>query len=103
MSVRIIELATHAQSTLTAPQQELLIQLVTTTPLPPQILAEAPVAAADLRVINTLRARILDEMERLIGGEVACDDLVSRLGALCMQSLHYVLAEAGEPEAITGW
>jgi hypothetical protein len=103
MSVRFAEWATRAHLTLTAPQRELLAHLVTTTPHLPPAPVEAPVSAADLRVIASLRARILDEMGRLTGGEAACGDMVRRLGALCVQSLHYVLAETGEPESITRW
>ncbi|MBA3822608.1 MAG: hypothetical protein H0X24_01735 [Ktedonobacterales bacterium] len=103
MSVTVYELVAQAQATLTEPQRDLLAHLVTTTPHPSQPMVEAPVAPADLRIIATLRARILDEMGRLCTEPERHHALVSRLGTLCMQSLHYVLVETGEPEGITRW
>ncbi|MBA3823994.1 MAG: hypothetical protein H0X24_08865 [Ktedonobacterales bacterium] len=102
MSVTVYELAAQAQATLTAPQRDLLAHLVTTLPQS-QPMVEAPVADADLRVIALLRARILDEMGRLTTEPDRHHAIVARLGALCMQSLHYVLVETGHPDAITDW
>ncbi len=103
MSVTVYELVAQAQATLTEPQRDLLAHLVTTTPHPSQPMVEAPVSGADLRVIASLRARILDEMGRLTTAPDGHHALVARLGALCMQSLHYVLVETGRPDAITVW
>ncbi|MBA3822798.1 MAG: hypothetical protein H0X24_02695 [Ktedonobacterales bacterium] len=102
MSTTVYALAAQAQATLTAPQRDLLAHLVTTLPqsLP---MVEVPVDGADLRVIASLRARILDEMGRLTTEPDRHHAIVARLGELCMQSLHYVLVETGRPDAITAW
>ncbi|MBA3822636.1 MAG: hypothetical protein H0X24_01880 [Ktedonobacterales bacterium] len=96
----VYEIAARASAGLSDAQRDMLAQLITVAPTP---IVEHPVAAADLRVIASLRARILDEMERLTTAEIAAGDLVVRLGKLCMQSLHYVLVKTGDPDAIISW
>ncbi|MBA3824652.1 MAG: hypothetical protein H0X24_12255 [Ktedonobacterales bacterium] len=98
----VYEVAARASAGLTQAQRDMLVQLVTVAP-PTASIIEQPVAAADLRVITSLWARILDEMERLTAGNVTQAAMVPRLGALCMQSLHYVLCETGHPDDITRW
>ena len=101
MSVSVYEAAARAGVDLTEAQRDLLSHLVTAPALTP--VRELPVAAADLRIIASLRARILDEMERLTTSHVVTTDIVLRLGSLCIKSLHYVLVETGHPDEITSW
>ncbi|MBA3822417.1 MAG: hypothetical protein H0X24_00775 [Ktedonobacterales bacterium] len=92
-------------------QREMVSQLVTILPAPVPQPGEAPVAAADLQVITTLRAQLLDEMERLASeeeltqapGTVIPPERMQAASALCMRGLHYQLVQQAPPTDVIEW
>ena len=75
--------------------------------LPPT--AETALLAEDQRVVETLRAQLLDEMERLASEEalaptvVIANALMQDLSVLCFTGLHYLLTAQGQQPCLTTW
>ena len=69
------------------------------------------IVATDLQVIATLRAQLLDEMERLASeeelfqspGAIIPPDRMQAASALCMKGLHYQLVQYASSAEVTEW
>jgi hypothetical protein len=63
----------------------------------------APVTDDDLRVITSLRQRLLDEQGRLTAADVSCGNLCLRLGGACLTGLHFQLTMTGTLDEVSRW